>query len=424
MFYGCSPLFLAKNTLRFPASIPPAQRGHRPHGTAGQIPALGRKCTMDLHAAYPALADLRARARHRIPKFVWEYLDSGTGFEATKARNRTALDRIGFAPSVLHGEITPELTTTLFGHDMPLPFGIAPIGMSGLIWPGAEGHLARAGARHGIPYAISTVATQSPEDIAPDLGQHAWFQMYPPRDPDIRTDMLNRARTAGFTTLILTVDVPSASRRERQVRSGLTNPPSITPRILAQIATCPAWAIETAKRGMPHMRGLDKYANAATQGLSTTAHVGYLLRTAPDWDYVKWLRDAWDGPFIIKGIMRPQDATQLESLGADAIWVSNHAGRQFDAALSSIEVLPSIRAATTLPILFDSGVETGLDILRAIALGADYVMLGRAFHFALGALGARGVDHLIDILAKDMIANMGQMGAKGLRSLPPAIELP
>jgi L-lactate dehydrogenase (cytochrome) len=175
---------------------------------------------------------------------------------------------------------------------------------------------------------------------------------------------------------------------------------------------------------MPHMRGLDKYANAATQGLSTTAHVGYLLRTAPDWDYVKWLRDAWDGPFIIKGIMRPQDATQLESLGADAIWVSNHAGRQFDAALSSIEVLPSIRAATTLPILFDSGVETGLDILRAIALGADYVMLGRAFHFALGALGARGVDHLIDILAKDMIANMGQMGAKGLRSLPPAIELP
>jgi L-lactate dehydrogenase (cytochrome) len=224
---------------------------------------------MDLHATYPALTDLRRRAKKRIPKFVWEYLDSGTGIEATKARNRTALDRIGMMPSILDGEFTPDLSTTLFGHDMPLPFGIAPLGMSGLIWPGAEALLARAGATHGIPYSISTVATQSPEDVAPDLGKHAWFQMYPPRDPEIRTDMLERAKKAGFNALILTVDVPTASRRERQVRSGLTNPPRLTPRLLAQIATCPVWGWETARRGMPHMRGLDKYANAATKGLST-----------------------------------------------------------------------------------------------------------------------------------------------------------
>ena len=378
---------------------------------------------MDLHSTYPGLSDLRARARRRIPKFVWEYLDSGTGTESTKARNRTALDRVGFAPSILHGEITPDLSTTFLGHKMPLPFGIAPIGMSGLIWPGAEGHLARAAAAHGIPYSISTVATQSPEDVAPHLGEHAWFQLYPPRDPEIRTDMLNRARAAGFNALILTVDVPTSSRRERQVRSGLTNPPTITPRILAQIATCPTWAMEIAQRGMPYMRGVDKYTDAATKGMSPTAHVGYLLRTSPDWDYVHWLRDNWDGPLMVKGVMRAEDVGPLEAAGVDAIWVSNHAGRQFDGSPASIEALPAIRAATELPIVFDSGVESGLDILRAIALGADFVMLGRAFHFALGALGAKGVDHLIDVLSKDMIANMGQLGASDLKSLPPPLIL-
>lgn len=378
---------------------------------------------MDLHSKYPALSDLRRRAAQRIPKFVWEYLDSGTGDEATKARNRAALDRIGMMPSVLHGEFTPDLSTRFLGQEMPLPFGIAPIGMSGLMWPDAEGHLARAAARLDIPYSISTVATQSPEDIAPHLGTHAWFQMYPPRDLDIRRDMLARARAAGFKTLILTVDVPVASRRERQVRSGLTNPPRLTPRLLAQVALRPAWAAGMARRGMPHMRGLDKYANAATDGLSPTAHVGYLLRTAPDWDYVSWLRAAWEGDLIIKGVMRAADAMRLEGLGVDAIWVSNHAGRQFDGAPAAIEALPQVRAATKLPLIFDSGIEGGLDILRALALGADFVMLGRAFHYALAALGPQGIDHLVDILAKDMASNMGQIGARSLSALPAPLTL-
>ncbi|WP_341234288.1 alpha-hydroxy acid oxidase [uncultured Sulfitobacter sp.] len=378
---------------------------------------------MDLHANYPELADLRRRAKRRIPKFVWEYLDSATGAEATKQRNRQSMDHIGFMPSILHGEFTPNLTTPLFGNDFPLPFGIAPIGMSGLIWPDAEGHLARAAARAGIPYCLSTVATQSPEDLAPHIGENAWFQMYPPRDPDIRTDMLNRAKAAGFNGLILTVDVPVASRRERQTRSGLTNPPRLTPRLMAQVAMRPTWAAGMARRGMPHMRMLDKYKSTSTEGLSSTAHVGYLLRTSPDWDYVKWLRDAWEGPFIIKGVLRPEDATALEAIGADAIWVSNHAGRQFDAAPASIDMLPAIRAATTLPIVFDSGVETGLDILRALSLGADFVMMGRAFHYALAALGPQGIDHLIDIFTKDLIANMGQMGSKTLRDLPQPVDL-
>ena len=398
-------------------------RDHFPTGHAGQLAQRHRKYAMDLHTKFPGLTDLRTRAQRRIPPFVWEYLDSGTGFEATKARNRTALDRIGMVPSVLHGEFTPDLGVDFMGQKFPLPFGIAPVGMSGLMWPGAEAHLARAAAHANVPYSLSTVATQSPEDIAPDLGRHGWFQMYPPRDPEIRRDMLARAKAAGFGTLILTVDVPVASRRERQVRSGLTNPPRLTPRLAVQVATRPAWALGMAQRGMPHMRMLDNYANAATKGLSPTAHVGYLLRTAPDWDYVDRLRDEWDGTFIVKGILRAEDATRLETQGVDAVWVSNHAGRQFDGAPASIEVLPAIRAATSLPIVFDSGVETGLDILRALALGANFVMLGRAFHYALGALGARGPDHLIDILRSDLVANMGQLGAHDLRTLPDTVTL-
>lgn len=377
---------------------------------------------MDLHQKYPGLSDLRIAAKKRLPKFVWEYLDSGTGQEATKKRNRTALDQIGFLPSILHGPLDIDLTTTFLGHTCALPFGFSPIGMSGLIWPDAEAHLARCAARHNIPYALSTVATQMPEDLSPHLGTDAWFQLYPPKDEAIRHDMLQRARNAGFKTLVLTVDVPVASRRERQVRSGLTQPPHLTPRLLAQVAQCPVWAMGMARQhlhegGMPHMRTLDKYVTEHSQSLSSTAHIGYLLRTSPSWDYVKWLRDNWQGAFIIKGVMRPEDAAPLAQIGVDALWVSNHAGRQFDASPASIEMLPELRAASSLPLIFDSGVESGLDILRALALGADFVMLGRAPHFALAALGASGPDHLCDILRKDLEANMGQLGLNTLSAV-------
>ncbi len=375
---------------------------------------------MDLHSSFPGLADLKRHAKRRIPFFVWEYLASGTGSETTLHRNRAALDQVQFLPSILHGPIEFNTGTRFLGQDFPLPFGIAPIGMAGLIWPDAEGLLASAAAEAGLPYTLSTVASQSPEDLAPHLGRHAWFQLYPPKDPDIRTDMLNRARSAGFSNLVLTVDVPVASRRERQTRSGLTNPPRLSPRLLAQIALRPAWALGMAQNGMPRMRTLDKYIDGDS-ALPPTAHAGYLLRTSPDMEYVNWLRDAWDGPFIIKGVMRPEDAERLQKAGVDAIWVSNHGGRQFDGAPASINVLPLIREATNLPLIFDSGVEGGLDILRALALGADFVMLGRGFLYGISALGAKGPAHVIDILRQDMLANMGQMGLSNLQEIPTAI---
>lgn len=371
---------------------------------------------MDLHAQYPALNDLRGRAQKRIPKFVWEYLDSATGDERTKARNRQKLDELLFEPSILHGEVKPDVSVAMLGQTYNIPVGIAPVGMSGLIWSGAEAQLAKAASASNIPYTLSTVATETPEDLSPYIEGKGWFQLYPPRDEGIRKDLLTRIKSAGFSTLVLTVDVPTASRRERQSRSGLTTPPKLTPRLMAQVAMRPAWALATARTGMPRMKLIDDYAGQMT-GMSSTAHAGYLLRTSPDWDYVQWLRDHWEGSFVVKGVLRSEDAKRLEKLGADALWLSNHAGRQFDAASAPIEVLPHIREATSVPLIVDSGFETGLDVLRALSVGADFVMMGRGFHYALAALGVQGPAHLVDILKQDLTANMGQLGLADLNNL-------
>lgn len=371
---------------------------------------------MDPHVTYMSINDLARRAKRRLPHFVWEFLASGTGDESTVARNRSELDAVGFLPSILHGEVAADLRTPFLGQDFNLPFGIAPVGMSGLIHPGAELTLAREAKRLGLPYCLSTVASMPPEEVGPAAQGTGWFQLYPAKDPEIRADLLARAKGAGFHTLVVTVDLPVASRRERQVQSGLTQPPRMTTRIIAQCAARPTWSIRRALAGMPQLATLTKYADTA-ESRDPTKHIGYLLRAAPDWDYLRWLRENWTGPFIVKGVMRAKDAAQLEAEGVDAIWVSNHGGRQFAGAPGAAQVLPDIRRATTLPILFDSGIASGLDMIRAFALGADFVMLGRAWHYALAAMGDSGPDHLAEILKRDLIANLGQLGAAHPRDL-------
>ena len=371
---------------------------------------------MDYHSKFPAVSDLKKRAQKRIPHFVWEYLDSGTGLENTRKRNRAKLDEVMFYPSVLHGDIKPNLKTSILNHEYGLPFGIAPVGMSGLIWPNAEEILARTAAKNNIPYTLSTVASQSPEDLTPHIDKNAWFQLYPPRDAEILDDILKRVRNSGFTTLVLTVDVPDASRREKQIRGGLTHPPRLTGRLGLQAISKPVWLANTLRNGIPKMKLMQSYSNER-KSLSSTAHIGYLLRTSPDINYLRDLRKKWKGNLVVKGVMRAEDARSLEQEGVNAIWVSNHAGRQFDGTYSSIEVLPKIRKVTKLPIIFDSGIEGGLDILRALSSGADFVMMGGAWHYSLGAMGTKGPNHLIDILTKDLIANMGQLGLQGISDL-------
>lgn len=382
--------------------------------------------TSHFDAHYPAISDLKTKARRRIPHFVWEYLDSGTGIESTVALNRARLDDIRFRPAILKGEVEANLGVTFMGREYPLPLGIAPVGMSGLIWPDAERHLARFASGAGLPYGLSCVASQTPDEVGPLAGDQGWFQLYPPRDPEIRADILRRAREAGFHTLIVTADVPKASRRERQTRGGLTNPPRLTPRLLAQVAMCPAWAMGIMRTGMPRLRLMESYSDIKT-ALPSTQHIGYLLRTAPDWEYLAELRTLWKGPIVVKGVLEGKDAARLKNEGIDAVWVSNHAGRQFDAAPATIDVLPSVRAAVgpEYPVIFDSGATSGLDVLRALALGANFVMLGRAVHYGLAALGPIGAAHVINILKADMISCMGQMGVAKFeelaeRVLPPA----
>lgn len=371
---------------------------------------------MDLHAKYPALSDLRRLAKRRLPHFAWEYLDSATGTEKGRSRNREMLDNVRFLPSILHGELTYDHAVTLFGQRYERPFGISPVGMSGLYWPGAEKALAQSARQAGIPYGMSTVATVKPEALAQHIGDMGWFQLYPPASDEILQDMLRRVKTAGFKVLILTVDVPVASRRERQVRSGLTVPPVVSPRLFLQIVARPRWAMSMLRQGTPTMAMIDDYADPS-RGLSSVEHAGYMLRTSPDWSYLDRLRTLWDGPLVVKGVMRTDDVARLENAGVDGIWVSNHGARQFEGAPATIEVLPDIRAVTDLPVIFDSGIEGGLDILRAIALGADMVFLGRGFHYAVSALGKAGADHLIELLTLDMESNLGQLGASKAAAL-------
>ncbi len=369
---------------------------------------------MSLDQRYPSLNYLKRRAKQRLPHFVWEFLDSGTGKDAARNRNRRDLDDVKLMPSILHGEFTPDVSASFLGQTYDLPVGVAPVGMSGLIWPNAEIKLAKAATELNIPYCLSTVAAQTLETIGPITKGNGWFQLYPPKDEAIRLDMLKRAKDSGFSTLVLTVDVPVSSRRERQMRAGLNYPPRLSPRMIWQCAQRPVWSLGMLRSGMPKMRNLAPYSDVNTKSLPANAHIGYLLRTSPDWEYLRWLRDNWDGPFIVKGVLDPDYVPDLQAFGVDALWISNHAGRQMDAAPSTIYQLPKIREATDLPLIFDSGAEGGLDILRALNLGADFVMMGRAWHYALAALGPSGVRHFATVLKSDLSANMGQLGVKYL----------
>ncbi|WP_170347548.1 alpha-hydroxy acid oxidase [Ruegeria atlantica] len=373
---------------------------------------------MDLDLSHPSIEDLRKTAQKRIPKFAFEYLDSATGRELGLKVNRDALDAIGFMPRVLCGRTKADMQTTLMGKTYDLPFGIAPVGMSGLMWAGAERMLAKAAVAHNIPFSLSSVAVASPEDVAPHIGKNGWFQHYPVNSGDLRRAMLPRIKAAGFHTLIITVDVPEESRRERQRRANLTVPPKADLRTLKEMASRPSWCLAHLREGiMPRMRFFDDYV--PTRGRESFTHAGALIRGIPDWDYLRELRQEWEGHLIVKGVLRPEDAQEMVAEGVDCIWVSNHSGRQFEAGPAVIDQLPNIREAvgTDVPLIYDSGVAWGLDIMRALAKGADFVMVGRAFQYAVAAFGARGIDHLVHILKADIEANMSQLGSENLGSL-------
>lgn len=367
---------------------------------------------------YPSIADLERRAEKRIPHFSWEYLASGTGNERTVSRNAEALDDVTLLPRLLKGPLSPSTETTLFGVTYSAPIGIAPIGLTSLIWPGADIALATAAAEKNIPYTLSTVGTERPEVVGPAANGMGWFQLYPPREATLRRDLLARAADCGFTALVVTADVPMASRRERQRRARVRVPPEIGPRLVWQAALHPSWSLGVLKNGLPRFRMLEAYIDKATMK-SSAGFVGANLGGTLSYEYLSEVRELWDGPLIVKGILHPDDAERCVDVGADAIQVSNHGGRQLDASVAAITALPAIveRVSGQVPVLFDSGVRSGSDVARAIALGASFVFCGRAFMFGLGALGPKGPGHAYDILVEGLVNVMVQTGCESLTEL-------
>ena len=323
---------------------------------------------------FPAISDLEARARRRIPSFAWTYLESGTGNDVTRDENIDALARVKFRPQFLKGVLNPTTETELFGVSYSAPIGIAPIGLTGLIWPGSDQALARTAKKRRIPYVLSTVATAAPEDTGPVADGMGWFQLYPPRDTDVRDDLCERAKKAGFTALVVTADVPAASRRERQRKAQLRVPPKITPKLLADAAVCPAWVNALREHGMPSFRTLAAYTSSEELA-EMAGFVGASLGGTLSWEYLAELREVWTGPLIVKGILDPQDAQRSLEVGADAVWVSNHGGRQLDGAMGSVDALASIVEIVdgAAPVLFTRAsvtVSTSRALLRSAPTSA------------------------------------------------------
>ena len=371
----------------------------------------------DYKLTYPALSDFKIKAKKRIPHFAFEYLDSGTGEEKAIQVNRQALDHLKFMPSILRGSLKADFKRNVLGKEYHYPFGIAPIGMSGLIWPGAEKCLAQLAHEHRIPYCLSSVATVLPEDIGPIAKDMGWFQLYTPRDKKIRSDILRRVKEAGFDKLIVTVDVPGESRRERQRRAYISLPPKITLSMMISMMLHPTWSILTALEGTPSLKLPESYITPEDKKNDPFLHAGKLIRGWPTWRDIEEIRDEWQGDLIVKGVQKVEDAQRLEDMGIDAIWVSNHSARQFDGGPAAIHHLSDIKKnlRKDTALFYDSGIEGGLDILRAYACGADFVFMGRAFHYAIAALGRDGVKHLLYILEDDLCCNMAQIGISNVK---------
>lgn len=364
------------------------------------------------------ISDLAEKAKSRIPQVSWAYLETGTGRESLLQRNTQAFDKITFKPQFCQGALEPDIGTTVLGQEFAAPFGVAPVGLTGLMWPQAEIILAKTAEKYQIPFTLSTVATETPEALAPHIGNMGWFQLYPPRERDLRLKILKRAKDAGFHTLLVTADVPMASRRERTKRAGLQMPPKITGKMLWEGITNPSWTAATLKRGLPALRTIQSYT-AYKDMKFVSGYVGNRLGGTLTWEYCQELLEEWDGPVVLKGVLHPQDAEKAVEVGLQGIVVSNHGARQFDGAPTSIEALPAVVDAVgdKTTILFDSGVRTGLDMMRALAIGADFILLGRPFLYGVAALDKYGGDHVVELLKDDLKNNMVQLGVTRLSEL-------
>ena len=368
---------------------------------------------------YQTVDDLRRRARRRTPRFAWEYLDSGEGDEQASARNTESLQRVLLTPRFLMGKLEPDIGTELFGVRYSLPVGIAPVGLTGLIWPGADVALAETAARCSIPYVASTVNTADVSVVGPRAAGMGWFQLYPPRDTGVREDLLHRAQQAGFTVLVVTADVPARARRERQTRERVSMPPRITPRHVSQAALRPAWTLGLLRNGLPRFHTLEPYVDRVTLR-QLAGFVGASLGGTLSWDYLAETCELWPGPVVVKGILHPDDAERcldtrrrrgsgVKPRGAPArrrlqrpskLWGQSSSGSRGACRCCSTA---ACAAVSTSP--------------GALALGADFAFSGRSFMYGLCALGTGGAEFVASMFEQQLVSVMHQLGCERLAEL-------
>lgn len=375
----------------------------------------------DVTRAY-SIADLRRLAERRLPRAIFDFFDGGAEDEVTLRDNRAAFERVRIVPRVLADVRAPDLACEILGGPSKMPFVIAPTGAIGIAWPGADLAIARTARALGIPYTLSTNATASIEDIAREGPDRRWFQLYVLRDRTFVEKLIARAEAAGYEALVPTVDLATGGKRERDFRNGFTIPPTLKLRHVLAGALRPAWAWQILMNGgLPDFVNVRGYGGTDARGLKLASSVGRDIDPGFCWDDLARLRERWKGKLVVKGVSSIDDAERLVSMGVDGVWVSNHGGRQLDGAIASLDAMAAIARAvgSRITVLMDGGVRRGIDALKARALGAQGVAVGRATLYGVGAGGEEGARHALAILTSELVRAMQLSGMRSIGEITP-----
>jgi L-lactate dehydrogenase (cytochrome) len=369
---------------------------------------------------YPSIEDLRNKARKKIPKFAMEYLDGGCNEDINLHKNTSDIRDVELSPYYLSNHTASVMKTELFGHTYDAPFGIAPVGLQGLMWPKAPEILAKAAFDHNIPFILSTVTTTSIERAAEITEGNVWFQLYHPTENQLRDDIIKRAEAARCPVLVILCDVPTFGFRPRDIRNGLAMPPKMSFYNILQILKKPQWAAETLINGQPNFETLKPYM---PKNLDLTQLGKFMDQTFSgrlNEEKIARIRDMWKGKLVLKGVADVSDAEKAVRLGLDGIIVSNHGGRQLDAGESTIKPLTRIaeKFGDQITVMMDSGLRSGPDIARTLAKGAHFTFMGRSFMYGVSALGKKGGDHTISLLKVQLQQVMEQIGCENVKDFP------
>ncbi len=372
------------------------------------------------NSRYPSVSHLKKKAKSRIPKFAFDYLEGGCNEELNLWRNEEDFKDIFLMPQYLKKHNGVDMRTELFGQVYDAPFGISPIGLQGLMWPNAPEILAKAALKHNIPYILSTVSTSSIERIGELTEGKFWFQLYHPTKNELRDDLLKRLEAVNCDVLVVLVDVPSFGLRYREIKAGLSMPPKNNINNFLQAALRPAWSFETLRVGIPSFATLKPYMEKGLDIKQLGKFMNATFTGRVDVDKVAAIRDKWKGKLVIKGVVSEQDAELSVKIGADGIIVSNHGGRQIDAGESTIRPLKGLADTfgDKLKVMIDSGLRSGPDIGRSLACGADFTFMGRPFMYGVGALGKAGGDHTIAMFKAQLKQVMEQVCCEKISDFP------